>query len=72
MKYTANGESWLANIAQGEAKSYICHKTHQQLYTFIEMKWSGTAVSVLLYFITFKEVLIKYTSLKFAVNTIIE
>ena len=27
MKYTAQGESRVANIAQGEAECYICHKT---------------------------------------------
>ena len=27
MKYTARGESRVANIAQGEAECYICHET---------------------------------------------
>jgi len=27
MKYTAQDESRVANIARGEAKCYICHKT---------------------------------------------
>jgi len=27
MKYTGQGESQVANIAQGEAECYICHKT---------------------------------------------
>ena len=27
MKYTAQGESQVANIARGEAKCYICHET---------------------------------------------
>ena len=27
MKYTARGESGVANIARGEAKCYICHET---------------------------------------------
>ena len=27
MKYTARDESGMANIARGEAKCYICHKT---------------------------------------------
>ena len=27
MKYTARGESQVANIAQGEAECYICHET---------------------------------------------
>ena len=27
MKYTAQGESRVANIARGEAKCYVCHET---------------------------------------------
>ena len=27
MKYTARGESRVANIAQGESERYICHET---------------------------------------------
>ena len=27
MKYTARGESRVANIVRGEAKCYICHET---------------------------------------------
>ena len=27
MKYTARGESQMANIARGEAECYICHET---------------------------------------------
>ena len=27
IKYMAQGESHVANIAQGEAKCYICHET---------------------------------------------
>ena len=27
MKYTARGESRVANIVRGEAECYICHKT---------------------------------------------
>ena len=27
MKYTARGESRVANIARGEAECYICHET---------------------------------------------
>ena len=27
MKYTAQGESRVANIVQGEAECYICHET---------------------------------------------
>ena len=44
MKYTARDESGVANIAQGEAKCYICHR----LYTF--MQASGNVLSVLWYF----------------------
>ena len=52
----------MANIEQGKAKCYIWHKTHQELY--ISCKGSSSALSILLYF-TLKEVLTKYTSLKF-------
>ena len=39
MKYTAQGESRLANIAQGEAECYILPQySHQELYTFIQTK----------------------------------
>ena len=37
MKYTAQDESRVANIAQGEAECYICHRTVislQELYTY--------------------------------------
>ena len=35
MKYTARGESRVANIvAQGEAKCYICHETLIKNYIF--------------------------------------
>ena len=54
MKYTARSESQMANIAQGKAECYICHEMprdpHQELYTFIQYKQSGSALSVLLYF----------------------
>ena len=40
MKYTAQGDSWVANMALGEAECYIC----QILY-----KQSGSALSVLLW-----------------------
>ena len=49
MKYTAQGESRVANIAQGEAKCYICHKTLIKS-CILSYKQSGTALSVLLYF----------------------
>ena len=45
MKYTARGESRVANIVRGEAECYICH---QELY--ISYKQSSSALSVLLYF----------------------
>ena len=53
MKYTARGESQVANIAQGE-------DSHQELY--ILYKQSSSALSVLLYFILTK-VSTKYSSL---------
>ena len=49
MKYTARGESRVAN------------NSHQELYTFIQ---SGSVLSVLLYF-TLKDVLTEDTPLKF-------
>ena len=45
MKYTAQDESRVANIAQGKAKC-----SHQELYTFIQQ--SGSVLKVLLYFYT--------------------
>ena len=39
MKYTARGESRVANIAQGEAVLYLSRDPHQELYTFIQTKW---------------------------------
>ena len=44
MKYTAQGESRVANIARGEASQ----DSHQELY--ILYKQSGSVLSVLLYF----------------------
>ena len=38
MKYTAQGESRVANIARGEAL-YLSRDSHQELYTFIQTKW---------------------------------
>ena len=34
MKYTARGESRVANIVQGEAECYICHETHTKSCIF--------------------------------------
>ena len=34
MKYTARGESRVANIVQGEAECYICYKTLTKSYIF--------------------------------------
>ena len=45
MKYTARGESRVANIARGKAECYICH---QELY--ILYKRSSSALGILLYF----------------------
>ena len=41
MKYTAWGESQVANIAQGEAKCYICHDTLAKK-CMLSYKRSGT------------------------------
>ena len=68
MKYTARGESRVANIAGGEAEYYICHKTLTKS-CILSYKQSGSALSVLLYF-TLKDVLTEDTPLKF--NTFIE
>ena len=68
MKYTARGESWVANIARGEAECYICHETLTKS-CILSYKRSGSALSVLLYF-TLKDVLTEGTPLKF--NTFIE
>ena len=50
MTYTAQGESPVANIARGEAECYICHKTLTKS-CILSYKQSGSASSVLLYFI---------------------
>ena len=55
MKYTARGESRVANIARDEAKCYICHETLTKS-CILSYKRSGSALSVLLYF-TLKDVL---------------
>ena len=67
MKYTAQGESQVANVAQARVL-YLSQDSHQELYmcTFIK---SGSALSVLLYF-TLKDLLTENTPLKF--NTLIE
>ena len=49
MKYTARGESRVANIARGEAECYICHETLTKS-CILSYKRSGSALSVLLYF----------------------
>ena len=49
MKYTARDESRVANIAQGEAECYICHKTLIKS-CILSYKQSGSVLSVLLYF----------------------
>ena len=66
MKYTAQGESRVANIALGE--SYICHETLTKS-CILSYKRSGSALSVLSYF-TPKDVLTDDIPLKF--NTFVE
>ena len=61
MKYTARDESRVANIARGEAKCYICHKTLIKS-CMLSYKQSGSVLSVLLYF-TLTKVSAKYSSL---------
>ena len=68
MKYTAQDESRVANIAQGEAECYICHETLTKS-CMLSYKLSGSALSVLLYFIL-KDMSTEDTPLKF--NTFIE
>ena len=68
MKYTAQGESRVANIAQGKAECYICHETLTK-NCILSYKRSGSALSVLLYF-KLKDVLTEDILLKF--NTFIE
>ena len=48
-KYTAQGESRMANIARGKAENYICHDPHQELYTFIQIKWQCFKCSIAFY-----------------------
>ena len=61
MKYTARDESQVANIARGEAKCYICHKTLIKSW-ILSYKQSSSVLSVLLYF-TLTKVSSKYSSL---------
>ena len=68
MKYTAQGESQMTNIVRGEAECYIYHEIFTKNCT-LSYKRSGSALSVLLYFIL-KDVLTEDTPLKF--NTFIE
>ena len=49
MKYTAQGESQVANIAGDEAECYICHETLTKSCILL-YKRSGSVLSVLLYF----------------------
>ena len=63
MKYTAWGESRVANIAWGEAECYIYHETLNNS-CILSYKRSGSALSVLLYF-TLKDVLTEDIPLKF-------
>ena len=49
MKYTAQGESGVANIAEGEAECYICHEILTKS-CILSYKQSGSTLSVLLYF----------------------
>ena len=60
MKYTARGESRVANIARHKTLTKSC---------ILSYKWSGSVLSVLLYF-TLKDVLTEDTPLRF--NTFIE
>ena len=51
MKYTARGESRVANIARGEAECYICHETLTKSCIFHTNEAAAVpALSVLLYF----------------------
>ena len=68
MKYTAQGENRVANIARGEAECYICHKTLTKS-CILSYKQNGSALSVLLY-CTLKDVLTEEIPMKF--NTYIE
>ena len=57
MKHTAQDQSLVANIAQGEAQCYICHKTlikTSRVVYFILMKVSAN-IQFLGHFNTFTE-----------------
>ena len=61
MKYTAEMRvHGVANIAQGEAECYICHKTLIKS-CILSYKRSGNVLNVLLYF-TLTKVSAKYSS----------
>ena len=62
MKYTARGESRVANVAQGEAECYNCHDTLTKS-CILSYKQSGSTLSVLLYF-KLKDVSTEAISLK--------
>ena len=53
MKYT---ESPVANITQGEAKCYICHKTHQELYISYQRSNSALSVYCILHLLTVNKI----------------
>ena len=63
MKYTAQDESQVANIARGKAECYICHETLTKS-CILSYKQSGSALSALLY-IKLKDVLTEDIPLKF-------
>ena len=65
MKYTAQGESRVANIAGDKAaKCYICHETLTNS-CILSYKRSGSALNVLLYFKHLKDVLTEDIPLTF-------
>ena len=66
MKYTAQDESRVANIAQSKAECYICHKILVKSCILL-YKRSGSVLSVLLYF-TLTKVSAKYSHF----NTFVE
>ena len=63
MKYTAQAESQVATIAQGQAEYYIYHETLTKS-RILSYKQSSSTLSVLLYF-TLNDVLTEGTPLKF-------
>ena len=64
MKYTARGESRVANIAKPSA-IFVTRLSQEELYTFIQTKWQCFKC-----FCTLKDVLTEDTPLKF--NTYIK